>query len=70
MPDFCSSTVVTERQNSSRSSKRLTVTFNPVIKVHLIPDEDRRSEWTTMAVDSALFERRIKLFEEIFVLCN
>ena len=46
------------------------MTFNPVIKVHLIPDEDRRSEWTTMAVDSALFERRIKLFEEIFVLCN
>ena len=66
MTDFCSSTAVTERQNSSRSSKRLTVTFNPVIKVYLIPDEDRRSEWTTMAVDRARFERRIKLFEEIF----
>lgn len=67
MPDFCSSTVVTERQNSSRSSKRLTVTFNPVIKVYLIPDEGSGRPWPWTELVSSV---ELNCSKKFFVLCN
>ena len=46
--------------------KRTFVTFNPVVTVHLIPAENRKSEWNQCAINRAHFQRRIQFFEELF----
>ena len=43
MSGVCSSTVADQRK--SEHPKRNSVTFNPEVTVHLIPYEDRKSEW-------------------------
>ena len=53
-------------RGKSNRGKRNFVTFNPEIVVHLIPYEDRSSEWMQYAIDRAHFRRRIQLFEELF----
>ena len=50
----------------SEHPKRNSVTFNPEVTVHLIPYEDRMSEWMQRAIDRCHFQRRIQLFEELF----
>ena len=64
MSDFRPSTLAGRRK--SYGGKRNSVTFNPEIVVHLIPYEDRRSEWMQYAKDRAHFRRRVQLFEELF----
>ena len=46
--------------------KRNFVTFNPEVTIHLIPYEDRSSQWMQCAIDRAHFQRRVQLFEELF----
>ena len=43
MSGVCSSTAADQR--TSGHPKRNSVTFNPEVTVHLIPYEDRKSEW-------------------------
>ena len=62
--DFCPSPVAV-RINGERKERK-TVTFNPEIIVHLVPYEDRTSEWLQCAINRAHFRRRIQLFEELF----
>ena len=62
--DFCPSPVAV-RINGERKERK-TVTFNPDIIVHLVPYEDRTSEWLQCAINRAHFQRRIQLFEELF----
>ena len=62
--DICASTL-TVRGDGDRG-KRTFVTFNPVVTVHLIPAENRKSEWNQCAINRAHFQRRIQLFEELF----
>ena len=62
--DICPSPV-TVRRNGDRRKGNI-VTFNPEIIVHLVPYEDRASEWMQAAIDRAHFRRRIQLFEELF----
>ena len=50
----------------SEEKEKNVVTFNPEIVVHLIPYEDRSSEWMRYAIDRAHFQRRVQLFEELF----
>ena len=54
------------RVNGERRKRKNVVTFNPEIVVHLIPYEDRSSEWMRHAIDRAHFQRRVQLFEELF----
>ena len=61
---ICASPVAV-RRNGERG-KRNFVTFNPEIIVHLVPYEDRTSEWMQCAIDRAHFHRRVQLFEELF----
>ena len=44
-----SSTVANQRK--SDHPKRNSVTYNPEVTVHLIPYEDRKSEWMQRAID-------------------
>ena len=53
------------RGNSHRG-KRNFVTFNPDVTIHLVPYEDRSSQWMQCAIDRAHFQRRVQLFEELF----
>ena len=62
--DFCPSPVAVRVDGERR--KRNSVTFNPEIVIHLIPYEDRSSEWMRHAIDRAHFQRRVQLFEELF----
>ena len=62
--DFCPSTL-TVRGNGDRR-KRNFVTFNPEVTIHLIPYEDRSSQWMQCAIDRAHFQRRVQLLEELF----
>ena len=62
--EFCPSPVAV-RVNGERRERK-TVTFNPEIVIHLIPYEDRSSEWMRHAIDRAHFQRRVQLFEEVF----
>ena len=62
--EFCPSPVAV-RVNGKRKERK-TVTFNPEIVIHLIPYEDRTSEWLQCAIDRAHFRRRIQSFEELF----
>ena len=64
MSCVCSSTVADQRK--SEHPKRNSVTFNPEVTVHLIPYEDRKSEWMQRAIDRCHFQRRIQLIEESF----
>ena len=64
MSHVCSSTPASQRKSDRR--KRNNVTFNPEVIIHLIPYEDRRSEWMQCAIDRCHFQRRIRLFEELF----
>ena len=40
--------------------KRNFVTFNPEVTIHLIPYEDRSSQWMQCAIDRAHFQRRVQ----------
>ena len=62
--DICPSTLTVRGDGERR--KRSVVTFNPEIVVHLIPYEDRSSQWIQCAIDRAHFQRRVQLFEELF----
>ena len=62
--DICPSPVTVRRNGDRRKGN--FVTFNPEIIVHLVPYEDRTSEWMQSAIDRAHFRRRIQLFEELF----
>ena len=62
--DICPSP--TAMRGDCERGKRNFVTFNPEIVVHLIPYEDRSSPWMQCAIDRAHFQRRIRLFEELF----
>ena len=59
--DICASTHAV-RGDGDRG-KRTVVT---VVTVHLIPAENRKSEWNQCAIDRAHFQRRIQLFKELF----
>ena len=59
-----SSTVANQRK--SDHPKRNSVTFNPEVTVHLIPYEDRKSEWIQRAINRCHFQRRIQLLKELF----
>ena len=61
---ICSSAIASERKSGNR--KRNSVTINSEVTVHLIPYEDRRSEWMQRAIDRCHFQRRIQLFEELY----
>ena len=56
----------TADQRKSEHPKRNNVIFNPEVTVHLIPNEDHKSEWMQCAIDRCHFQRRIQLFEELF----
>ena len=60
--DFRPSTIAV-RGNSNRGERNF-VTFNPEVTIHLIPYEDRSSEWMQCAINRAHFQRRVQLFEE------
>ena len=62
--DFCPSPVAV-RVDGGRKERK-SVTFNPDIMIHLVPYEDRTSEWMQAAIDRAHFRRRVQLFEELF----
>ena len=62
--DFCPSP--TAVRINGRRKERKSVTFNPEIIIHLVPYEDRTSEWMQAAIDRAHFRRRVQLFEELF----
>ena len=62
--DICPSAVAVRRNGDGRKGN--FVTFNPEIIVHLVPYEDRASEWMQAAIDRAHFRRRVQLFEELF----
>ena len=62
--DFCPSPIAV-RINGERRERRV-VTFNPEVTIHLIPYEDRSSQWMRYAIDRAHFQRRVQLFEELF----
>ena len=62
--DFCPSPVAV-RVNGGRKERK-SVTFNPDIMIHLVPYEDRTSEWMQAAINRAHFRRRVQLFEELF----
>ena len=53
-------------RGDSNRGKRNLVTFNPEVTIHLIPYEDRSSEWMQCAIDRAHFQRRVQLLEELF----
>ena len=53
-------------RGDSNRGKRNLVTFNPEVTIHLIPYEDRSSEWMQCAIDRAHFQRRVQLLEERF----
>ena len=63
--DFCSSPIAV-RIDGEQRKRRKVVTFNPEVTMHLIPYEDRSSEWIQCAIDRAHFQRRVHLFEELF----
>ena len=63
--DFCSSPIAVWIDGEQRE-RRKVVTFNPEVTMHLIPYEDRASEWTQYAINRAHFQRRVHLFEELF----
>ena len=65
MSDFCSSPIAVWIDGEQRE-RRKVVTFNPEVTMHLIPYEDRASEWTQYAINRAHFQRRVHLFEELF----
>ena len=46
-------------------SDRRTVRFHDIVTTYLIPKEDRRSPWMTMALDRRRFQRRIRETEKI-----
>ena len=60
------STLAVKLQANSNRGKRNLVTFNPEVTIHLIPYEDRSSEWMQCAINRAHFRRRVQLFEELF----
>ena len=64
MSGICLSTAT--EQSKSGDRKRNSVTFDSEVTIHLIPYEDRKSEWMQRAIDRCHFQRRIQLFEELF----
>ena len=62
--DFCPSPTAV-RVDGGRKERK-SVTFNPDIMIHLVPYEDRTSEWMQAAIDRAHFRRRVQFFEELF----
>ena len=63
--EFCPSPFAV-RIDGEQRERRKTVTFSPEIVIHLIPYEDRSSEWLQCAINRAHFQRRVQLFEELF----
>ena len=66
MSGICSSKATDQPKSGHR--KRNSVTFNSEVTIHLIPYEDRKSEWMQRAIDRCHFQRRC--LKNCFLLCD